>query len=72
MLKKSFWHKLRDLFRPQYYIVAKVETTKEDAGDSYISKTTLRPIFKDALVDMGEIKDLRELVLITTERDISL
>lgn len=71
MLKKTFWHKLRDLFRPQYYIVAKIETTKEDAGDSYISKTTLRPIFKDALVNLS-IEDLRDLVLITTERDISL
>ena len=71
MLKKTFWHKLRDLFRPQYYIVARIATAREVGGDSYVTKTTLHPIFKDALVDLYDI-DISNLVLITTERDISL
>ena len=71
MLKKTFWHKLRDLFKPQYYIVARISTVREAGGDSYVTKTTLHPIFKDALVDLYDI-DIEDLVLITTERDISL
>ena len=71
MLKKTFWHKLRDLFRPQYYIVARIATVREVGGDSYVTKTTLHPIFKDALVNLYNI-DINDIVLITTERDISL
>ena len=72
MLKKTFWHKLRDLFKPQYYIVARIATVREVGGDSYVTKTTLHPIFKDALVNINDINDLNDLVLITTETDISL
>ena len=72
MLKKTFWHKLRDLFRTQYYIAAKIETVREEYGDSYVTKTTLNPIFKDGLVNLLDINDINDLVLITTERDISL
>lgn len=71
MLKKTFWHKLRDLFRPQYYIVARIATVREVGGDSYVTKTTLHPIFKDALVNLYNI-DINDIVLITTDRDISL
>ena len=72
MLKKTFWHKLRDLFEPQYFIAARIETVREPGGDSYVTKTTLHPIFKDALVNLNDINDINDLVLITTERDISL
>ena len=71
MLKKTFWHKLRDLFEPQYFIAARIETVREPGGDSYVTKTTLHPIFKDALVNLYNI-DINDIVLITTERDISL
>ena len=70
MLKKSFWMKFKELFKPQYFIAARIETHEERIGDYTVQETRLVPIFKGQLVEIYNI-DLSSIVLISTSEDIS-
>ena len=70
MLKKSFWMKFKELFKPQYFIAARVETKEERIGDYTVRETKLVPMFKDQLIDTYNI-DFSNIVLISTSKDIS-
>lgn len=70
MLKKSFWMKFKELFKPQYFIAARIETNEERIGDYTVQETKLVPMFKDQLIEIYNI-DLSSIVLISTSRDIS-
>lgn len=70
MLKKTFWMKFKELFQPQYFIAARVETKEERIGDYTIQETKLVPMFKDQLIDTYNI-DFSNIVLISTSKDIS-
>ena len=70
MLKKSFWMKFKELFKPQYFIAAKIETHEEQIGDYTVQETKLVPMFKDQLIETYNI-DFSNIVLISTSRDIS-
>ena len=70
MLKKSFWMKFKELFKPQYFIAARIETKEEQIGDYTVQETKLVPMFKDQLIEIYNI-DLSNIVLISTSWDIS-
>ena len=70
MLKKSLWMKFKELFKPQYFIAARIETKEELIGDYTVQETKLVPMFKDQLIDIYNI-DFSNIVLISTSKDIS-
>ena len=70
MLKKSFWMKFKELFQPQYFIAARIETKEELIGDYTVQETKLVPMFKDQLIETYNI-DFSNIVLISTSKDIS-
>ena len=70
MLKKSFWMKFKELFKPQYFIAARIESKEELIGDYTVQETKLVPMFKDQLIELYNI-DLSNIVLISTSNDIS-
>ena len=69
MLKKSFWMKFKELFKPQYFIAARIETNAKKIGDYIVKETKLVPMFKDQMIETYNI-DLSNIVLISTSRDI--
>ena len=72
MLKKSFWMKLKELFKTQYYVAAKVETKENLVADYTFKETKIVPYFVGEMVEITNIQeDINKLVLITTMKDIS-
>lgn len=72
MVKKSFWMKFKELFKPQYYVAAKIDTTEVVVGDYTFKDTVITPFFVGEMVDLTNIQeDMYKLVLISTTRDIS-
>ena len=72
MLKKSFWMKLKELFQPQYYVAGKVERVQTTVAGHTFKDTTIIPYFVGEMVDITNPQDVNKLVLLTTNRDISL
>lgn len=73
MLKKSFWQKFMELFKPQYYIAAMVTKRTETfgCGREIITAMHLEPIFKGGVVEIKDSSDLRNYVIISTNYDLS-
>lgn len=71
MVKKSFWMKFKELFKTQYYVAAKVQTTKTNIGGYAFKDVTIVPYFLGEMVDITNIPDVNKLVLISTMKDIS-
>lgn len=72
MLKKSFWMKFKELFKAQYYVAAKIETTETTIDGYHFKDTAIVPYFVGEMIEITNIQeDIHKLVLITTMKDIS-